>query len=135
MADKPTPPPASDLSINPPAPSTNVSHSAFTPRSSSFPDNVDSDEEDAFDPTPVHSPSGPHYDDLPPSYDEAQQQARQDARNRVPPLEPHHVDIGRMTLEDAAPQYEIPNGAELQKSYRETEAGAFPCNTLKAVRP
>lgn len=113
MADKPTPPPTSGLSINPPLPSTNISNPGFTPRSSSFPDNIDSEDDDAFDPTPVHSPSGPHYDDLPPSYDEAQQQALQDARNRVPPLNPHHVDFSRMTLEDAAPRYEIPQGAEV----------------------
>ncbi|KAK3201916.1 hypothetical protein GRF29_164g1034844 [Pseudopithomyces chartarum] len=78
--DPPTnPPPAPSATYDPP----------FTPRSSSFPDNIDSDEEDIFDPTPVHSPAGPHYHDLPPSYDEAQQQALQDARNVPPP----HYDI------------------------------------------
>lgn len=65
----------------------------------------------------MHSPGGgPHYDDLPPSYDEAQQQALHDARNGVPPLDPeHHLDVSRLHLDDASPspQYEIPTGAEV----------------------
>lgn len=46
----------------------------------------------------MHSPGGPRYDDLPPSYDEAQQQALNDARNGVPPLDPSDLDVHHMTL-------------------------------------
>ncbi|KAJ4358108.1 uncharacterized protein N0V89_002687 [Didymosphaeria variabile] len=108
MAGKPTPPPSCN-----PLPSSTTSNPAFTPRSSSFPDNIDSDSEDVFDPTPVHSPGGPHYDDLPPSYHEAQQQALHDARNGVLPLDPVQLDLGRLHLDDATPDYEIPSGAEM----------------------
>ena len=51
----------------------------------------------------MHSPAGPHYHDLPPSYDEAQQQALQDARNAIPPLNHDHP----------APHYDIPADAEV----------------------
>jgi len=92
--------------------SASTANTVFTPRSSTFPDNIDSDSEDVFDPTPIHSPSGPHYDDLPPTYDEAQQQALHDARNGVPPLDPNSVEIHRLNL-DQSPQYDIPADAEV----------------------
>ncbi|KAJ4292569.1 hypothetical protein N0V90_009232 [Kalmusia sp. IMI 367209] len=89
----------------------------FTPRSSSFPDTIDSDD-DVFDPTPIHSPSGgPHYDDLPPSYAEAQQQALHDARNGIPPLNPDDLDATRLHIDESeveVPQYEVPAGAEVR---------------------
>ncbi|KAF2450630.1 hypothetical protein P171DRAFT_479709 [Karstenula rhodostoma CBS 690.94] len=114
MADQPPPVPSTHtLSVNPPPQSSTTSNPAFTPRSSSFPDNVDSDSEHVFDPTPANSPGGPHYDDLPPSYDEAQQQALHDARNGVPPLNPAHLDVSRLHLDEAGPEYEIPSGAEV----------------------
>jgi hypothetical protein len=117
MAAKPPPLPSSNLdpnlSIQPPAPSLSTSNPGFTPRSSSFPDNIDSDDEDAFEPTPTNSPGGPHYNDLPPSYDEAQQQALHDARHGVPHLSPERLDVNRLHLDDASPQYEIPPNAEV----------------------
>ncbi|KAF2246563.1 hypothetical protein BU26DRAFT_49249 [Trematosphaeria pertusa] len=117
MADKPT----SNLNVHAPPPSTtpaSVSNAPFTPRSSTFPDDLDSDSEDVFEPTPVHSPSGPHYDDLPPSYDEAQQQALHDARNGVPPLNPENLEMHRLALNEG---YSVPQGAEVH-AHRATAA-------------
>ncbi|KAL1612653.1 hypothetical protein SLS60_000882 [Paraconiothyrium brasiliense] len=111
---KSTPPPINpNLSIISPPPSSTTSNPRFTPRSSSFPDNIDSDSEGVFDPTPVHSPGGPQYDDLPPSYDEAQQQALHDARAGALPLNHVQPHLGRLHLHDASPEYEIPSGAEV----------------------
>ncbi|OAG01185.1 uncharacterized protein CC84DRAFT_1168319 [Paraphaeosphaeria sporulosa] len=112
MADRPPPAPASNH-INLPPPSSTTSNPGFTPRSSSFPDDIESDSEDVFDPTPANSPGGPHYDDLPPSYDEAQQQALHDARNGIPPLSPEHLNVSGLHLNEASPQYEIPAGAQV----------------------
>ncbi|KAL5404114.1 hypothetical protein PMIN04_012657 [Paraphaeosphaeria minitans] len=114
MADGPPPAPSNhNLAINNPPPSSATPNPGFTPRSSSFPDNVDSDSEDIFDPTPANSPGGPHYDDLPPSYDEAQHQALHDARNGVPPLRPEHLNVSGLHLDGASPQYDIPSGANV----------------------
>ncbi|KAF2177636.1 hypothetical protein K469DRAFT_754943 [Zopfia rhizophila CBS 207.26] len=86
----------------PPLPSnagSNNSNFPFTPRSTTFPDGLDSDPEfDVFDPTPVHSPGGPHYDDLPPSYDEAQQEALEQARAGITPPNPNDLEIHRLVL-------------------------------------
>lgn len=109
MADRPP----LVASTNTLPPSSTTSNPGFTPRSSSFPDNIDSDSEDVFDPTPVSSPGGPTYDDLPPSYDEAQQQALHDARNGVPSLNSEQLDVSRLHLDEPSPQYEIPRGAEV----------------------
>lgn len=103
----------SNLNIHPPPPSSNsgsTSNAPFTPRSTTFPDGLDSDSEfDVFEPTPVHSPGGPRYDDLPPSYDEAQQQALQDARNGVPPLDPNNLEVHRLALNEhqGSPQPQV----------------------------
>ncbi|KAF2648877.1 hypothetical protein K491DRAFT_562446, partial [Lophiostoma macrostomum CBS 122681] len=83
-----------NLNINPPPPALST-NTPFTPRSTTFPDATDSDPEfDVFDPTPLHSPGGPQYDDLPPTYDEAQQQARAG----VAALDPDHLEVHRMVL-------------------------------------
>ncbi|KAF1966644.1 hypothetical protein BU23DRAFT_560057 [Bimuria novae-zelandiae CBS 107.79] len=130
MADNPKSPP-SNLTINAPPPSSTVLNSGFTPRSSSFPDNIDSDDQDVFDPTPAHSPSGPHYDELPPSYDEAQQQALHYARNGILPPSPDHLGVNGLLLEDASPPYEIPAGAEVH-AHRAT-AGEFAREGSRSV--
>ncbi|KAH7138559.1 hypothetical protein B0J11DRAFT_401717, partial [Dendryphion nanum] len=76
----------------------------FTPRSTTFPDDNDSDPDfDVFEPTPMHSPGGPRYEELPPSYDEAQQQALQDARAGIPPLDPNNLEVHRMVLSNDSP--------------------------------
>ncbi|KAF2258465.1 hypothetical protein CC78DRAFT_537780 [Lojkania enalia] len=107
MANKP-PPHFNDASLNihppPPASTSSNSNAPFTPRSSTFPDDLDSDSEfNVFEPTPTHSPGGPTYDDLPPSYAEAQQQALEDARTGRPPLSPNDLEIHRMILNDNQP--------------------------------
>ncbi|KAF1851376.1 uncharacterized protein K460DRAFT_303543 [Cucurbitaria berberidis CBS 394.84] len=92
--------------LNPHLPSPPTSSHAnvpYTPRSSSIAD--DSDVE--FDPTPIHSPGGPQYDDLPPSYDEAQHQAVTDARNGVAALDPSQLEAHRLTLNEGPNEPEI----------------------------
>jgi hypothetical protein len=74
MADKLT------INLSPPAHSRSTSNTAppppFSPRSTTVPDNYDSESSDVYALTPVESPGGPQYDDLPPpSYDEAQRDA------------------------------------------------------------
>lgn len=109
-ARTPAPPSTVDdtnLNINAPPPAsysgTNL-NAPFTPRSTTFPEDIDSDPDfDGFDPTPIHSPSGPNYDDLPPTYDEAQQQALQDARAGIPPIDPENLEVHRMVLSDTRP--------------------------------
>jgi hypothetical protein len=112
MPDKPL----SHLDTNmPPAPpSSTASNAPFTPRSSTFPDGLDSDDEDFFVPTPTQSPdAGPHYDDLPPTYDEAQQEALKDARNGVAPVNPEIIDVRRLQLDETG-VYQIPPGADVR---------------------
>ncbi|OCK78287.1 hypothetical protein K432DRAFT_383971 [Lepidopterella palustris CBS 459.81] len=112
MADKPTPhlidsstpetypqPPLS------PAPPTNPhSHSTrvFTPRSSTFPDGDSDSEFDFLEPTPVHSPGGPHYDDLPPSYEQAQAQTLSQARANYQSLSINDLQVYRLSLDPDA---------------------------------
>jgi hypothetical protein len=103
MANQP-PNPASNLNINLPPPSRSSNSSApFTPRSSSFADDSDAE----FDPTPLQSPGGPDYDDLPPSYDEARHQAVSDARQGVAPLDPNQIEAHRLTLNEGPGEPEI----------------------------
>jgi hypothetical protein len=118
MSDRP-----SHLNTNPPPPpsSTPTSNAPFTPRSSTFPDGLDSDDEDFFVPTPTQSPdAGPHYDDLPPTYDEAQQQALRDARNGVSPVNPETIDVQRLQLDNSG-VYQIPASADV-RAHRATAA-------------
>ncbi|KAF2017752.1 hypothetical protein BU24DRAFT_420797 [Aaosphaeria arxii CBS 175.79] len=93
-----------NLTVQPPPGSSNASANSsrpFTPRSTTFPDGADSDPEfDEFEPTPIHSPGGPQYDDLPPSYDEAQQEALRDARAGIPPVDPNNLEVHRMVIGD-----------------------------------
>ncbi len=69
------------------------------PAPSSVPDDSDTE----FVPTPPFSPGGPTYDDLPPSYDEAQQQAR----SGVTPLDPDQLEAHRLTLNEGPNEPEI----------------------------
>ncbi|CBX97690.1 predicted protein [Plenodomus lingam JN3] len=75
----------------------------YAPQAISIADDSDTD----FDPTPVHSPGGPHYDDLPPSYDQAQEQAVVDARNGVMPLDAAQVEAHRLTLNEGPNEPEV----------------------------
>ncbi|OAL47224.1 hypothetical protein IQ07DRAFT_590080 [Pyrenochaeta sp. DS3sAY3a] len=103
MAGQP-PPPNSQLNISPPPPSLSPHGNVpQTPRSSSIADDSDAE----FEPTPIHSPGGPQYDDLPPSYDEAQQQAVADVRNGITPLDPNQIEAHRLTLNEGPDQPEI----------------------------
>ncbi|KAH5760565.1 hypothetical protein HBI16_188640 [Parastagonospora nodorum] len=105
MANQPPNPANANLNINLPPPSLSSNSSApFTPRSASVADDSDAE----FDPTPLQSPrGGPEYDDLPPSYDEAQHQAVSDARNGVTPLDPNQIEAHRLTLNEGPDQPEI----------------------------
>lgn len=108
-----------NLNIQSPLPSSTTgsgSNAPFTPRSSTFPDDFDSDSEfNAFDPTPMHSPGGPHYEDLPPSYDEAQQQALHDARSGIPPLDPNNLAVHQLALNDHQSSPPVPNNQLLSE--------------------
>lgn len=93
---------------NAPAPPSSTSSQSqlndpFTPHSASIADDSDAD----YDPTPIHSPGGPQYDDLPPSYNEAQQQAVHDAHGGIAPVDPNQIEAHRLTLS------EHPNGPEI----------------------
>ena len=105
MANQPPNPANANLNINVPQPSlSSTSSASFAPRSVSVADDSDTE----FDPTPLQSPrGGPEYDDLPPSYDEAQHQAVSDARNGVTPLDPNQIEAHRLTLNEGPDEPEI----------------------------
>lgn len=67
---------------------------------------ADSSDND-FEPTPVHSPGGPQYEDLPPSYDEAQDQAVHDTRNGIAPVDPSQIEAHRITLNEGPNEPEV----------------------------
>lgn len=93
---------SSNPATTPPSTST-PSRIPYTPRSTSIPDDSDAE----FDPTPLQSPGGPAYDDLPPSYDEARHQAVSDARNGVEPLDPNQIEAHRLTLNEGPDEAEV----------------------------
>ncbi|ORY15745.1 hypothetical protein BCR34DRAFT_465007, partial [Clohesyomyces aquaticus] len=105
MADNPAPPAHNAellVDLQPPPPHSVAGSNPnmlFTPRSSTFPDDL-SDDDQAFNPTPISSPGGPRYEDLPPSYDEAQQQALDDARAGRTPPSLLDLEVHRMVLTD-----------------------------------
>jgi hypothetical protein len=104
MAQQPADPASSSHYIDLPPPSASTPLSTpFTPHSSSVADDSDAE----FDPTPLQSPGGPDYDDLPPSYDEAHHQAISDARNGVTPLDPSQIEAHRLTLNEGPNEPEI----------------------------
>jgi hypothetical protein len=73
--------------------------SPSTPRPASQVDGSDTE----YDPTPLHSPGGPQYDDLPPSY----HAALTDARNGVTPLDPSQLEAHRLTENEGPNEPEV----------------------------
>ena len=94
MPDNPKPPPA------PPQPMTTSSPSPQTPHPASPP----SDSEDTeYHPTPLHSPGGPQYEDLPPSYDFA----LSDAQNGVASLDASQMEAHRVSANEGPDDPEV----------------------------
>ncbi|KAH6643203.1 hypothetical protein C7974DRAFT_387019 [Boeremia exigua] len=117
MADKsksePTAAPQSTTS--PPIP-------PYTPRSTSIPD----DSETEFEPTPLHSPGGPQYEDLPPSYDFA----LSDARNGVASLDAAQIEAHRVSANEGPDEpevweYRMRGGAEDEELHEQEDAPAY----------
>ncbi|KAL6706392.1 hypothetical protein ACN47E_005498 [Coniothyrium glycines] len=104
MAGPPRYPASTDLHAHVLCSTTSESNAPITPRAASVEED-DSDTESV--PTPTHSVGGPQYDDLPPSYDEAREQAVHDLRSGVAPVDPSHIEAHRLTLS------EDPNGPEI----------------------
>ncbi|KAJ4316210.1 hypothetical protein N0V94_005558 [Neodidymelliopsis sp. IMI 364377] len=93
MADK------QSLTNAPQSTLTSPPNPPYTPRSTSIAD----DSETEFEPTPVHSPGGPQYEDLPPSYDFA----LSDARNGVASLDASQVEAHRVTANEGPNEPEV----------------------------
>ena len=118
MADKPHPTtaPHSSASTSPPYP-------PYTPRSTSIPD----DSETEFEPTPLHSPGGPQYEDLPPSYDFA----LSDARNGVASLDASQIEAHRVSANEGPDEPEVweyrmrGGAAEEEGAHEREEAPAY----------
>ncbi|KAI4673987.1 uncharacterized protein J4E88_008454 [Alternaria novae-zelandiae] len=104
MAGPPSYPANPNLTSNPPPPSTSSqSNVAFTPSATSIADSSDNE----FEPTPVHSPGGPQYEDLPPSYDEARDQAVHDTRHGIAPVDPSQIEAHRITTNEGPNEPEV----------------------------
>ncbi|KAI4647399.1 uncharacterized protein J4E79_010257 [Alternaria viburni] len=104
MAGPPSYPANTNLTSNPPPPSTSSpSNVAFTPSATSIADSSDNE----FEPTPVHSPGGPQYEDLPPSYDEARDQAVHDTRHGIAPVDPSQIEAHRITTNEGPNEPEV----------------------------
>ncbi|RMZ67376.1 hypothetical protein GMOD_00001291 [Pyrenophora seminiperda CCB06] len=104
MAGPPSYPANTDLNTHT-SPPTTSSHSnvPFTPSATSVADSSDNE----LELTPVHSPGGPQYDDLPPSYDEAQHQAVHDSRNGIAPVDPNQIEAHRITSNEGPDEAEV----------------------------
>lgn len=93
-----------NLTPHPSPPSvSSQSNVAFTPSATSVADSSDNE----FEPTPTHSPGGPQYDDLPPSYEDARHQAFHDARNGIAPVDPNQIEAHRITRNEGPNEPEI----------------------------
>ncbi|KAH6852993.1 hypothetical protein BKA58DRAFT_406399 [Alternaria rosae] len=104
MANPPSYPANPNLTSNPPPPSTSSqSNVAFTPSATSIADSSDNE----FEPTPIHSPVGPQYEDLPPSYDEARDQAVHDTRHGIAPVDPSQIEAHRITSNEGPNEPEV----------------------------
>ncbi|KAI4610639.1 hypothetical protein J4E83_008253 [Alternaria metachromatica] len=104
MAGPPSYPANTNLTSNPPPPSiSSQSNTAFTPSATSIADSSDNE----YEPTPVHSPGGPQYEDLPPSYDEARDQANHDTRHGIAPVDPSQIEAHRITTNEGPNEPEI----------------------------
>jgi hypothetical protein len=87
----------------PPPSTSSQPNVAFTPSATSVADSSDNE----FEPTPIHSPGGPQYDDLPPSYDEARDQAVHDTRHGVAPVDPNQIEAHRITSNEGPNEPEV----------------------------
>jgi len=104
MAGPPSYPANTNFTSNPPPPSTSSqSNVAFTPSATSIADSSDNE----YEPTPVHSPGGPQYEDLPPSYDEARDQAVHDTRHGIAPVDPSQIEAHRITTNEGPNEPEV----------------------------
>ncbi|EMD59636.1 hypothetical protein COCSADRAFT_46766, partial [Bipolaris sorokiniana ND90Pr] len=93
-----------NLPSHPSPPSvSSQSNVVFTPSATSVADSSDNE----FEPTPTHSPGGPQYDDLPPSYDDARHQAFHDARSGIAPVDPNQIEAHRITHNEGPNELEI----------------------------
>ncbi|KAJ8108379.1 hypothetical protein OPT61_g8213 [Boeremia exigua] len=116
MADKPKPTAAPQSTTSPPIP-------PYTPRSTSVAD----DSETEFEPTPLHSPGGPQYEDLPPSYDFA----LSDARNGVASLDASQIEAHRVSANEGPDEPEVweyrmrGGAAEEEETHDHEEAPAY----------
>ncbi|KAF2494251.1 hypothetical protein BU16DRAFT_583194 [Lophium mytilinum] len=134
LMDDPNPPNHSQPPLSPAGTENSRSNRVFTPRSSTFPDDSDS-EFDHVEHTPLHSPGGPDYDDLPPSYEQAQAQALEQARNGPPSHSPNDLQVHRLVLDPAPdPDYSIPESTPPQASHAQStrNAGRFG-NTVPVI--
>ncbi|KAG9198281.1 hypothetical protein G6514_010302 [Epicoccum nigrum] len=94
MADKPKLTPATPQSITTSPPAPQIPHSTSPP----------SDSEDTeYQPTPLHSPGGPQYEDLPPSYDFA----LSDAQNGVASLDASQIEAHRVSANEGPDDPEV----------------------------
>lgn len=95
------------------------------PQAVSIADGSDTD----FDPTPIHSPAGPQYDDLPPSYDQAREEAVVDAQNGVTPLDASRLEAHRLTLNEGPNEPEVweyrIRGEEVDNTYEHEPAPEY----------
>ncbi|RAR02795.1 hypothetical protein DDE82_005537 [Stemphylium lycopersici] len=104
MAGPPSYPADPNFSSRPSAPSiSSQSNVAFTPSATSVADSSDNE----YEPTPIHSPGGPQYDDLPPSYDDARHQAVHDVRHGITPIDPNQIEAHRITQSEGPNQPEV----------------------------
>ncbi|KAI2476397.1 hypothetical protein Ptr902_12276 [Pyrenophora tritici-repentis] len=105
MAGPPSYPANTNFNAHHPSPPSTSSHSniPFTPSATSIADSSDNE----LELTPVHSPGGPQYDDLPPSYDEAQHQAVHDTRNGIAPIDPNQIEAHRITSNEGPDEAEV----------------------------
>ena len=119
---------------SPPPPVSSNGSIVFTPQSASVADDSGSDSEDI--PTPILSPrGGPQYDDLPPSYDEAQHQAVNDARNGLTPLDPNQLEAHRLTLNEGPGESEVWEYRVRGEEQEENERAPEYTNALGATVP
>jgi hypothetical protein len=105
MANPPAYPADPNPNIRSPPPSVSSNSSvALTLQSASVADDSGSE----HIPTPTLFPrGGSQYDDLPPSYDEAQHQAVDDARKGLTPLDPNQLEAYRLTLNEGWDEPEV----------------------------
>lgn len=108
--------------------STNTPHTTtppppHTPSATSIPD----DSETEYAPTPLHSPGGPQYEDLPPSYDFA----LNDARSGVASLDASQIEAHRVSASERPDEPEVweyrvrGEGGEVEEGDEREEAPAY----------